>query len=69
MEDLLVRAKKLLIDSLTNNEQNLNEPYLNRGGINYTRKMIADEIQNETDFGVKLISDSIYLMIDVLTRK
>lgn len=68
MQELTRKLKESLIDSLTRNQQNLNEPYLNKHGKLWTRKELSEEIRNETDFGIELMSNMLMLSIDIISR-
>lgn len=68
MQELVKKLKESLIDNLTKNEQLLDKPYLIKNGKYWTRKEISEEIKNETEFGIKLMSDMIILAIDITNR-
>jgi hypothetical protein len=69
MEELVNKLKVSLIEKLTQNEQISNEKYLVAGNKSYTRQNIADEIQNETEFGVDFLTNMLMLAIDLTARQ
>jgi len=68
MNDLTLKLKKSVIDKLTRNEQNLDEPYLVRNQKAYTRRELASEIENETELGIDTLTSMIMLAIDLTAR-
>ena len=66
--DLANKLKNEVIKSLTKNPQNSDAPYLVCRAKTYTRKELALEIENETEFGVKIISDVLMLSLDLTAR-
>jgi hypothetical protein len=48
---------------------NLDEPYIFSGKKSYTKKMIIEEIQNNTIIGNEFINNLILLSLDLLDRK
>lgn len=69
MIDLSLKLKETLITKLLSNEQIVDEPYLYKGNITYTRRMLAYEIENETDVGLETLSSIMMLSLDILTRQ
>ncbi|HLO91543.1 MAG TPA: hypothetical protein VK172_10305 [Lentimicrobium sp.] len=69
MDELSLKLKNSVIEFLTKNKENLDQPYLTRGDKQYTKRQLADEIQNETEFGVKLLADMLILAIDLTARQ
>lgn len=70
MNELTLKLKNEVIRSLTNNEQNLDEDYyLVSGDKKYTRRELAAEIENETKFGIKMLSNMVMLAIDLTARQ
>lgn len=68
MNELSLKLKKEVIRKLISNEQNLDEKYLTKGDKSYTRRDLANEIENETEYGISLLSSIIILAIDISTR-
>lgn len=62
------RLKEGIIKSLCMNEQNANEPYLLARGKSYTRPQIAEEINNNTDFGNQMVNNMLMLALDLIAR-
>ena len=69
MEKLVNKLKVDLIEKLTQNKQISDEKYLIVGNKSYTRQDIADEIQNETEFGVDFLTNMLMLAIDLTARQ
>lgn len=68
MEESYQKLKYSVANSLILNDQNLDEPYLVSGNKTYSRRELATEISNETDFGVKLMSNIMILSLDLISR-
>lgn len=68
MNELTLKLKNELIRKLTNNEQNLDEVYLHKGTKSYSRRDLANEVENETEFGISLLTDVLMLSLDLTTR-
>lgn len=60
------KLKESIIESLSNGDQN--ETYLVYGGKGYNKGELIEELQNETDFGIHLLNNSIMLAIDLYAR-
>lgn len=69
METLVDKLKKDLIKNLTSNEQIADLDYLHAGTKTYTRREIAAEIENETEFGIDFLSGMVQLAIDLTARQ
>lgn len=69
MNDLTLKLKQSVISQLTKNEQIVDEKYLTKGSKSYTRRELASEIENETDFGIEFISGMVILAIDLTARQ
>jgi hypothetical protein len=69
MDELAKKLKVSLVNKLLSNEQLINEPYLSVGNKKWTRKEIAEEIGNETVFGIKQMSILLMLSLDLLARE
>jgi len=68
MNDLALKLKTALVAQLRKNQQNLNKTYIVTKDNTYTRAELATEIENETEFGVKILSDVLMLAIDITSR-
>jgi phosphotransacetylase len=68
MNDLALKLKQCVISQLTKNEQIADDKYLLKGNKSYTRRDIAKEIEDETEFGVEFLSGMIMLSIDLTAR-
>jgi len=68
MEKLALKLKSEVIKRLGSNEQVLDEPYMVAGEKSYTRRDILNEVENETDFGVQILTNMIMLAIDLTAR-
>jgi hypothetical protein len=69
MNDLTLKLKELLINKLRKNEQIIDDPYLNKCGINYSRRMLAQEIEDESEVGLDVLNSILLLSIDILSRQ
>ncbi len=69
MEKLVDKLKVSLIEKLTHNKQISDDKYVVYGNKSYTRQDIADEIQNETEFGVDFLTNMVMLAIDLTARQ
>jgi len=68
MDELSLQLKESVVESLLRNDQNLNEPYLVANNKTYNRRELAEEISHETEFGVKLLSNMMYLSLGLMAR-
>lgn len=69
MNELALKLKNGVVKTLTRNEQNLDEDYLVKSDKTYSRRELAAEIENETPFGMELLTKTIILAIDLITRQ
>jgi ribose 5-phosphate isomerase RpiB len=69
MDDLTLKLKQEIVKKLTANEQTINDVYIATNNREYTRNELADEINNETDFGIKFMSNMLQLAIDLTSRQ
>ena len=69
MNDLTLKLKTVVIDKLISNDQNSDEPYMFLNKKKYTRRELANEIQNETKEGIDLLTNMIILAIDLTARQ
>jgi hypothetical protein len=69
MNELSLKLKQNVISQLTKNEQIVDERYLTKGNKSYTRRDIATEIENESEFGIEFLSGMIMLAIDLTARQ
>lgn len=67
MQELSEKLKNQLIENLTK-RHNADEPYLYTGGKSWTRREIAEEIKNETEFGINQMTSLLMLSLDLLAR-
>lgn len=68
MQELSQKLKKSLIETLVRNEQNIDDPYLFKNNKRWTRREIAKEIENETEFGIDMITSILNLSLDLMSR-
>jgi len=66
--DLLNKVKAEFIRDLVGNEQIADEPYVAFGGKKWIRRELAKEIEDETEVGIKQLTNIIYLALDIMTR-
>lgn len=69
MNELTKKLKDNIIKSLLSNEHNINDSYLLSKGRSWTRSQIAQEIENETEFGIDFMSDMLSLSLDLIARQ
>lgn len=69
MKDLLERLKMATVENLRKNEQIKYDDYLAHAGKVYSRSMIADEIESDTEFGVYILSGMLLLSLDLVARE
>lgn len=60
--------KKALKDWIDNENYDIDATYVVAGSESYSLRRIREEIENETEFGIKLAEDMIQLTIDLLVR-
>ena len=60
--------KKALTDWIDNDNHDIDAQYMVAGSESYSLRRIREEIENETEFGVKLAENMIQLTIDLLVR-
>lgn len=65
ISSLAYRLKNALIKDLSKNEQNLDEPYVYSVGRWMTRREMASEVRNETDWGIELLGKMVRLAIEI----
>jgi len=68
MDELSLKLKKAVIDELTNSFYDLDKVYLCVGQKTYTRRELGLEIENETEFGIDLLSTVINMSLDRMSR-
>lgn len=68
MQELSQRLKESLVNHLMDC-QDLDEPYLYSNNKKWTKREIAEEIKNETEFGIKNIRNIMILSLDLMSRK
>lgn len=66
--ELSKNLKTELIKTLLNNEQIVDDKYFTSGDKVYTRRELAQEIEDETAIGVKIMTNMVVLAIDFTTR-
>lgn len=69
MEGLLLKVKNELVKKLLSFTDRLDDDYLHAGQKTYTRREIATEIENETEFGIQWLTTSIEVTLDTLARQ
>lgn len=68
--DLFDALKNAIIKSLTHNEQIADKPYLaQNGGKAYTRRELAQEIENNTDFGISTLKTLVLGTVSILNEQ
>ncbi len=67
MDELTLKLKNQLVKSLTEHQE-LNKPYLTVGDKTYSRKQLAEEIESETEFGIKQMRMLLSLSLDLISR-
>jgi hypothetical protein len=67
MEGLLKELKKRTIEHLKRSGK-LDEPYIGKGRVIYTRSDIIDEINKESKEGLIFLSDLVVLSLDRFNR-
>jgi hypothetical protein len=68
MNELTLKLKNEVVRQLTKNEQNMNSDYLVKGDKTYSRRQLAAEIENETQFGIEILTSTIVLAMDLTVR-
>lgn len=68
MEELAIKLQNEVVNYLTQNEQILDDKYLQIGSRNYSRREIASEIEHKTEFGINLLARVMMLSIDLIAR-
>lgn len=67
MQELSEKLKNQLVDNLIN-KHDADEPYMYTQGRKWTRREIAEEVKNETEFGVNQMTSLLMLSLDLLAR-
>ena len=67
MEDNKI-IKSALLDLIKNHEADKDKTYIHAGDKSYSLNDIQKEVENETEFGLKLAKDMIQLTLDLLIR-
>jgi len=67
MNDLTKKVKESLVKTLMEHKD-IDEKYLIIGNEFYSRREIAEEIKNETEFGIKMLEKILLLSLDLLSR-
>jgi len=68
MDELTVKVKNELVKNLRMSEDLLDRDYLHVGIKSYTRRELANEIENETDFGIEWLGLSLSVSLDIIAR-
>lgn len=68
VRELTDRLKSNLIKKLTYNVD-LDLPYFTRGENTYTRRQLAEEIEKETEIGLEVLTNSLMLSLDLISRQ
>ncbi len=69
MNELSLKLKELLVNKLRKNEQIIDDPYMSIKGVDYSRRMLAIEIENETEIGLATLNSIMMLSLDILARQ
>jgi hypothetical protein len=69
MNELALKLKQTIISQLIKNEQIVDAIYLHKGRKSYSRRNIATEIENETEFGIEFLAGMVMLAIDLTARQ
>ncbi len=69
MNELTIKLKNEVVKQLTKNQQNIDDDYVVKGNKTYSRRELATEIINETQFGIELLANVIVLAIDLTARQ
>lgn len=69
MEGLSQKLKESVISRLSKTDDNMDAPYIIRGGESYTKRDLIYHIENETEFGIDTLSNLIITTIDILSRQ
>jgi len=64
MQELSEKLKNQLVENLTK-KHDADEPYLYTQGRQWTRREIAEEVKNETEFGVNQMTSLLMLSLDL----
>lgn len=65
MNDLVLKLKESLVNHLLSC-QDLDSVYVvSRQNGSYTKRQLANEIQNETEFGLKVMTNCLILAIEI----
>jgi len=69
INELSLKLKNGLIDNLMNSPRDLDVVYMCCGVNTYSRRELATEIQNETEFGLEMIINCMSATMDVVSRQ
>lgn len=69
MDGLLLKVKNQLVKDLLSFTERLDDDYLHCGEKTYTRRELANEIENETEFGIEWLSTSIEVTLNNLAKQ
>lgn len=67
IEELAQKIKSRLIEGLLESND-VDAPCLHSGKNTYSKRQIADEIERETDFGMKTLTNMFMLTLDLVSR-
>lgn len=68
MNELTLKMKNYLIKSILESPRDLDEDYIYCGNKTYSRRDLMIEIENETEFGIELLSTTMTLALDMLVK-
>ena len=60
--------KEALINWVNNSNHDIDKEYIISGSKSYSLRQVQEEVENETEFGIKLAKNMIQLTIDLLVR-
>jgi len=68
INELSLKLKNELINDLMTSPRNLDVEYLHVGMKVYSRRELANEIKNETEFGLEWLATSITVAINIIAK-
>jgi len=68
INDLALKLKNGVADNLMNSPRDIDAVYMCQGSKSYSRRDLANEIKNETELGMDLITNMITIVLDKTAR-
>ena len=68
MNELSLKLKTEMVRQLRINKSKMDDVYIRTGDKSYTKRELANEIENETEFGIKMLTQMVSLAFDLLSR-